>query len=511
MSRNRTRLFIAPLMAIFCAAGTNGAKSQEYDFSLHGYFNPSCGGGFFESPEKEGMPFQFDVDLSIDLLLGEPVVRSSANWKPYGFGVSCIEPYNQDGLVRLTNLRQYDPDGKSHPYNMTLVGEISGPDVQDQTFLGFNPGALSAKAGETGYNTSGSPNWDRLFFRMPNGSYDFWNEDLYQYLDAEAAQEIFKSGFAVTDLTVAEVDFDLSEAKSNFGARGTQANTLKAVANRLASWGQDRFTPYPKEVAQRIENAAALPIPKNVAALRGTIDDIKALHRHLVRGSGQENVQVAMKAVHADLDTILDAVDDPALKEEFWQVLLDPVTQAANAERAAIAAAIQVRAQETTEKSETTTVVENTPTPSIETEIDYKYEAESLATALETVAKDGIFETSCGKAGYKVHESAVDGTTGENMFSVGHTAPVCESGQYTERMSKFSFLVSDITAYDISGYELKIEFAGSGVTEQYYATDYRKTRAVQRSDFVVLLNLKHKRGMERLVKTLDELIAYRAE
>ncbi|MEY8100006.1 hypothetical protein AB9F29_21935, partial [Falsihalocynthiibacter sp. S25ZX9] len=61
MKKSQFSHWVLPLATVCNMVSFSSAFAQEYDFSLHGYFNPSCGGGFFERVEQEGMPFQFDV------------------------------------------------------------------------------------------------------------------------------------------------------------------------------------------------------------------------------------------------------------------------------------------------------------------------------------------------------------------------------------------------------------------------------------------------------------------
>lgn len=256
------------------------ASANERTFELSGDFTPTCSAGFSGKPAAEGMSFQFDTTLQLGLLLGEPVVRSSLTWQRSGFGSTCIKPYGQDGFVRLSNPGLYDPDNQSRPFDVDLVAEVFAPSVSSHSiYLPFNPGALSSHVGEPGYNTSGSPNWDTLFFKMPITSYDFWKTDSYEYLTSDDAKAVFSDGFEVVQVHVATADFDLTELKSNYGAQVDTAAALAKVANRLADWGQKAFADYPTGVHDRIVEDLRQKAPDNIAALRGTIDDIQALHR----------------------------------------------------------------------------------------------------------------------------------------------------------------------------------------------------------------------------------------
>lgn len=225
--------------AVACLSmSASATHAQQIAFELSGQFTPTCSTGFSGRPAEEGMSFGFETTVSIDLLLGEPVVRSKLAWSRVGFGTTCIAPYGRTEIVRLTNADQYDPNTRRRPIDVDLVAEVSAPDVTGaRVFLPFNPGALSDQPGEDSYNTAGSPNWEELFFTLPGLGSNFWDTENYAYLDAEQAKAIFSAGFDVVQVHVAHAEFDLTELKSSYGEEDDTAAALAKVASRLAQWG----------------------------------------------------------------------------------------------------------------------------------------------------------------------------------------------------------------------------------------------------------------------------------
>lgn len=310
------------------------AQAQDFAFEASGQFTPTCSTGFSGRPAAEGMSFHFETTLSLDLLLGEPVVRSSLAWRPVGFGATCIQPYGQDELVRLGSVDQYDSEGLAHPIDVDLVAELIVPSAPNgRVFLPFNPGALSKTAGEPGYNTAGSPNWDGLFFTLPGLGSNFWDTDNYAFLSAEAAKDIFSAGFDVAQVHVAQADFDLTELKSNYGAQVDTASALVKVANRLEQWGRETFDSYPDGVAARITANTQLDAPEQVVALRNTIDDIQDLHDQLQEQSGDADSKAAIGQQKAELAPFLDEIDTTNKDETFRKLLLNASTSAVQKDR----------------------------------------------------------------------------------------------------------------------------------------------------------------------------------
>ncbi|SMP31109.1 hypothetical protein SAMN06265373_107203 [Shimia sagamensis] len=489
---------------------TPAVSANDQTFEVSGDFTPTCSLGFSGKPAAEGISFRFDTMLQLGLLLGEPVVRSSLTWQRSGFGSTCIKPYGQDGFVRLSDPGRYDPDNRSHPFDVDLVAEIVAPSISSHSiYLPFNPGALSSKAGEPGYNTSGSPNWDTLFFKMPITSYDFWKTDTYEYLTSEDAKTVLSNGFEVVQVHVVNADFDLTDLKSNYGAQTDTAAALAKVANRLADWGQETFANYPPGVHDRIVEGLRQKTPDNIAALRGTIDDIQALHKQLLNRSNDAAIAAEIAEQTKGLNAFLKAIDAPLENEEFWQLLTHSSTISAQAEREQIA----IRRAEITSSDDKTTdeaaLELGASTPQDTPPFDLKNVVGKLKYALGGIAVD-YYEIDCGKASFRMPDVDSDETTGVLTLNVLQHVPMCGNGSDINRNSIFEFSVLDIASYELTDEKLVINFAGQTLSENYYTSaSYPDRFQESSSQLVLLINPEEDYKLGEAEKALRSIISGR--
>jgi hypothetical protein len=164
---------------------------------------------WFSSLHVPGFDMNVSSTLELSTLMGEPVVKSSAAWTfsdPLRIAVHFV-PYGETSFTTVY-LTPEEARQQVRPYAFKVELEI-----KDGYYLAFDPGAISPNPGESSFNSSGSPDWNHLFYYKSK----FDNN----YLTKEQAIDLFKwmkhHPKETWSARLVDVKFDLTQVKRDYG------------------------------------------------------------------------------------------------------------------------------------------------------------------------------------------------------------------------------------------------------------------------------------------------------
>lgn len=193
------RAFFGILLVSIGAAGS----AQAWEYSTEGIAGASG------LAQVETILFDFDTEVELSLLLGEPVINTRMRWEIEPSQSLAEIPALDAGESPFITVPLYDLGSAAYDkirlYNVVLQFQFSTSSGQT-LYLAQDAGDLAVGDGqEWSFNVSGSPDWDEVFYRSPLLSSDGQRS----YFPAAVSQQGFVEQLRLEDVTIltAEVSF----------------------------------------------------------------------------------------------------------------------------------------------------------------------------------------------------------------------------------------------------------------------------------------------------------------
>jgi len=285
--------------------------SNSYSMYLAPFMEGANVARYCPGENEEGFCFNLKVDVGVDSLMGEPIVKSGGIWSLTGEFVSArIKPYGSNNLVDI----QFPA---SQLASMVQVfGVLATVTTNDPgTLLTVDPGILFT-ANQPSFNVPTSPNWDEMF----HGTM-YWNQKKGQvsedsYFLPEVSADKFGQNLKIVSATVNKVSFNLSKVRRAFASYhySVRADIYKKSFNDLdalySSYSDPFIGPLLSNAKKEMEGMAPSDVIEKVEFVLDMFESESMLSQTDLTLSQQKELLSAARKERASLHKLTERLFD---------------------------------------------------------------------------------------------------------------------------------------------------------------------------------------------------------